>query len=60
MFGFVLFSFRVRFMLEIIINLRSNNLRKILGYDFLEIEYFRKILRLVIRELGKLIGINYF
>ena len=56
MFGFVLSSSRVRFMLEIITNLRSNNLRKIPGYDPSEIEHLRKTLRSVTRESGKLTG----
>jgi len=41
---------RVRFMLEIISNLRNNNLRKIPGYDPSKIEHLRKVLRSVIRE----------
>jgi len=44
-------------MLEIITNLRSNNLRKIPGYDPSKVEHLRKNLRSVIRESGKLIGI---
>ena len=43
-------------MLEIITNLRSNNLRKIPGYDPSEIEHLRKTLRSVTRDSGKLIG----
>ena len=57
MFGFVISSSRVRFMLEIITNLRSNNLRKIPGYDSSKIEHLRKSLRSVTRESGQLIGI---
>ena len=40
-------------MLEIISNLRNNNLRKIPGYDPSRIEHLRKVLRPVIRESGK-------
>lgn len=43
-------SSRVRFMLEIISNLRNNNLRKIPGYDPSRIEHLRKVLRSVVRE----------
>ena len=40
-------------MLEIISNLRNNNLRKIPGYDSSRIEHLRKVLRSVTRESSK-------
>lgn len=49
---------RVRFMLEIITNLRSNNLRKIPGYDPSEIEHLRKTLHSVTRESGQKVSIQ--
>ncbi|XP_020612476.1 nucleolar MIF4G domain-containing protein 1-like isoform X2 [Orbicella faveolata] len=49
---------RVRFMLEIITNLRSNNLRKIPGYDPSKVEHLRKNLRSVIRESGHQVSIQ--
>lgn len=45
-------------MLEIISNLRNNNLRKIPGYDPSKIEHLRKVLRSVIRESSKLFHKN--
>ena len=42
-------------MLEIISNLRNNNLRKIPGYDPSRIEHLRKVLRSVIRDSSKLV-----
>ncbi|CAH3015813.1 unnamed protein product [Porites evermanni] len=41
---------RVRFMLEIISNLRNNNLRKIPGYDPSRLEHLRKVLRSLVRD----------
>ncbi|XP_029206325.1 nucleolar MIF4G domain-containing protein 1-like isoform X2 [Acropora millepora] len=43
-------NLRVRFMLEIISNLRNNNLKKIPGYDPSRIEHLRKVLRSVVRN----------
>ena len=57
MFGFVLSSSRVRFMLEIITNVRSNNLRKIPGYDPSKLQHLKKSLCSVTRKSGKLFGI---
>lgn len=47
------FSPRIRFMLEIISNLRNNNLKKIPGYDPSRIEHLRKVLRSVVRNSSK-------
>ncbi|XP_068762355.1 nucleolar MIF4G domain-containing protein 1-like [Montipora capricornis] len=41
---------RIRFMLEIVSNLRNNNLRKIPGYDPSRIEHLRKFLRSLLRQ----------
>ena len=41
-------------MLEIISNLRNNNLRKIPGYDPSTIERLRKVLRAAMRDPSKL------
>ena len=40
-------------MLEIISNLRNNNLKKIPGYDPSRIEHLRKVLRSVVRNSSK-------
>ena len=42
-------------MLEIISNLRNNNLRKIPGYDPSRLEHLRKVLRSLVRDSSKFI-----
>lgn len=46
-------SSRVQFMLEIIANIRNNNLRKIPGYDPSEVNHLRKLLGSIVRNTGK-------
>jgi len=49
---------RVRFMLEIITNVRSNNLRKIPGYDPSKLEHLKKSLCSVTRKSGHKVNIQ--